>query len=148
VASRRHKEKVIFETCTSILQILIFFPCSKYLLEKAKPDDQVPSTIRLIGDNLSTLLGPISSSANLDLTPFVLEKALGQSITAPNRLMSTRDSYAALAMGFPDLSGSDNDVYVWPRTQSSYTPPSAVRRSSGNNETDSSIFLPKSGQVY
>jgi len=100
----------------------------------------------MIGDNLSTLLGPINSSANEELSPFVLNKALGQSITAPNRLMSSRDSYAALAVGFPDLSGSDNDVYVWPRTQSSYTPPNAARRTSGN-EQESSIFLPKSGQV-
>lgn len=50
-----------------------------------------------------------------NLTDFVLSSALKQQISAPSRLIAPKDALAAIAVGFPELDASENEVYVWNR---------------------------------
>lgn len=42
---------------------------------------------------------------------------LGQKLSAPSRLLLTDDSFATVAVGFPDLDKSTNDLYCWFRQE-------------------------------
>ncbi|XP_065352663.1 von Willebrand factor A domain-containing protein 8 isoform X2 [Cloeon dipterum] len=119
---------------------------NKYIMEKTRPEDACPSQLRrLVEEGGVAALGPISGVASVELTPFTLGKVLGKQVTAPNRLLASRDAHAALAVGLPDLA--ETEIFLWPKTKSNYVPPGASRRSSSREGPEKPIFLPKSGQV-
>jgi hypothetical protein len=45
----------------------------------------------------------------------MLSEALSQKLNAPNRILCTDRTYAAIAVGFPELDQTVNELYVWPR---------------------------------
>lgn len=47
----------------------------------------------------------------------ILSRMLGEKISAPSRLLLTDDSFATVAVGFPDLDKSTNDLYCWFRQE-------------------------------
>ncbi|KAG0722072.1 von Willebrand factor A domain-containing protein 8 [Chionoecetes opilio] len=57
----------------------------------------------------------ISSVAPHNLSDFILSSALKEQISAPSRLIAPQDALAAVAVGFPDLDASENELYVWER---------------------------------
>lgn len=57
----------------------------------------------------------ISTVAPYNLSDFVLSSALQQQISAPSRLIAPTDALAAVAVGFPELDASENEVYMWER---------------------------------
>ena len=40
---------------------------------------------------------------------------LGETVSSPNTLLSTKNTYATLVMGFPELEYSANEVLAWPK---------------------------------
>ena len=46
-----------------------------------------------------------------------MSRALKATTSTPNTLLSSRDHYAALVMGFPELEFSPSEVLVWPRAE-------------------------------
>ena len=40
---------------------------------------------------------------------------LGETVSSPNTLLCTENTYATLVMGFPELEYSGNEVIAWPR---------------------------------
>ncbi|XP_071450278.1 von Willebrand factor A domain-containing protein 8 [Hetaerina americana] len=94
----------------------------KYVLEKKS--DQVPCANHLVyldefdskdGEKGITL-GQIKRCESQPMDKFVLSSAIGNQIDAPNRLLSTEKTYATVAVGFPELKHSENDIYLWPRS--------------------------------
>lgn len=57
----------------------------------------------------------VSTVAPHNMTDFVLSSALSQKISAPSRLIAPQDALAAVAVGFPELDASENEIYVWNR---------------------------------
>ncbi|KAK4323774.1 hypothetical protein Pmani_005546 [Petrolisthes manimaculis] len=76
-------------------------------------DDQY--TLHPINETLEGDRMRISCISPHNLSDFILSKALKQQISAPSRLFAPFDSLAAVAVGFPELNASENEVYVWDR---------------------------------
>ncbi|XP_042236264.1 von Willebrand factor A domain-containing protein 8-like isoform X2 [Homarus americanus] len=111
----------------------------------------------LLKDNINNfVLHPViqtpneqdSSSLNVSciappaLSDFVLSSALGQQISAPSRLMVPPDALAAVAVGFPELDASENEIYVWERENLSLkTSPTT------SDPTSFTVLLKDAGQV-
>ncbi|KAJ8898507.1 hypothetical protein PR048_003867 [Dryococelus australis] len=89
----------------------------KHVLAKRQPEDPCPTVLQDIQET-SDLPGPISSCALGQLEGDLLSRALGQSVSAPHRVLSTENSFATIVLGFPELDHSSNEVYVWPRRES------------------------------
>jgi hypothetical protein len=60
-------------------------------------------------------LGYIVTCDSENLPFDILSDALGQKLSAPNRIICTDNTYAAVAVGFPELDHTPNELYVWPR---------------------------------
>lgn len=90
----------------------------KYVLTKANPSDPCPSILNSIEDTYNTnSLGYIISCDSENLPFDILSDALGQKLSAPNRVICTDDTYAAIAVGFPELDRTTNELYAWPRQE-------------------------------
>ncbi|XP_069677328.1 von Willebrand factor A domain-containing protein 8 isoform X2 [Periplaneta americana] len=88
----------------------------KYVLSKANLADPCPSLLQLVDDTCdSASLGYIVACDSENLSPDTLSSCLSQKLSAPSRVLSTDHSYAALAVGFPELDRTANELYVWPR---------------------------------
>ncbi|XP_021936474.1 von Willebrand factor A domain-containing protein 8 isoform X2 [Zootermopsis nevadensis] len=87
----------------------------KYVLSKVSPTDPCPSMLQPIGDTCSNSLGYIVTCDSENLPFDMLSDALGQKLSAPNRILCTDNTYAAVAVGFPELDQTENELYVWPR---------------------------------
>ena len=61
----------------------------------------------------------VSTVAPHNLSDFILSSALKQQISAPSHLIAPQDALAAIAVGFPELDASENEVFVWERKGSS-----------------------------
>lgn len=85
------------------------------MLSKATPTDPCPSILQPIDDTCSSSLGYIFTCDSENLPFDMLSDALGQKLSAPNRILCTDDTYAAVAVGFPELDQTANELYVWPR---------------------------------
>ncbi|XP_071540350.1 von Willebrand factor A domain-containing protein 8 isoform X4 [Panulirus ornatus] len=81
----------------------------------------------------------ISCVAPQNLSDIVLSSALRQQISAPSCFLAPVDSLAAVAVGFPELDSSENEIYVWEReglslkTPSSLIDPSSTTVALGDN---------------
>lgn len=76
---------------------------------------QVLHPISQVSKENSCDLTAILRVTKSNLTDFILSGALGQQISAPSRMIAPGDSLAAVAVGFPELDASQNEVYVWER---------------------------------
>ncbi len=88
-----------------------------YLLRKESSSDRLPSVLTpvLQQPNTASLTDPILALDPRGLSDFGLRLTLGESISTPNTLFSSPAAYACLAMGFPQLEFSANEVIAWPR---------------------------------
>ncbi|XP_076618440.1 von Willebrand factor A domain-containing protein c12.2 isoform X2 [Colletes latitarsis] len=99
---------------------------NKYVLTKSADSSPCSNVLQdLEESNKSHLkVGSFLSCSKNNLSPSVLSAALQQKIDSPNRLIVTDNTYASIAVGFPDLE-STNELHFWPRKQRSrsFTPP-------------------------
>ncbi|KAK7868613.1 hypothetical protein R5R35_008422 [Gryllus longicercus] len=110
----------------------------KYLLAKADPSEPIPRVLQPIEERTdTTLLKSIFGCGNTQLPSPVLSQAVNQKIEAPNRIFSSRLSSAVIAVGFPDLELSGNQLYLWPR----------VKDMSSTDSMEKTIVLPDSGTI-
>ncbi len=88
-----------------------------YLLRKESASDRLPSILTPVLQRPNTALttDPILALDPRGLSDFGLRLTLGESISTPNTLFSSPAAYACLAMGFPQLEFSANEVIAWPR---------------------------------
>ena len=89
-----------------------------YLLRKESASDRLPSVLTPVLQqpaSLAALTDPILALDPRGLSDFGLRLTLGESISTPNTLFSSPAAYACLAMGFPQLEFSANEVIAWPR---------------------------------
>jgi hypothetical protein len=108
----------------------------KYVLSKATVMDPCPSLLQPVEDTCSTSSVGYINTCDFENLPFdMLSDALGQKISAPNRILCTNSTYAAVAVGFPELDHTASELYVWPRQE----------RYRGGSAT--SIILRDCGQV-
>ena len=63
------------------------------------------------------MIGYITYCDSEDLPYDILSDALEQKLSAPNRVICTDATHAAIAVGFPELDRTTNELYVWPRDQ-------------------------------
>jgi hypothetical protein len=106
------------------------------VLSKDIPTDPCPSLLQPIEDTCNnSWLGYIIACDSESLPFNTLSEALSQKLSAPNRILSTDHAFAAIAVGFPELDKTANEIYVWPR-QDKYP---------GNSGT--AIILRDCGQV-
>ncbi|XP_014486715.1 PREDICTED: von Willebrand factor A domain-containing protein 8 [Dinoponera quadriceps] len=99
---------------------------NKYVLAKSSDADPCPNVLRELNESNSAYLkaGSVLSCGKSSLSEADLSEALQQRISSPNRVVVTDNTYAGIAVGFPDLDGS-NDLHFWPRkgsTRSFMTP--------------------------
>ena len=98
----------------------------KYILTKSSDSSPCPNVLREVDETNGNHIkvGSFLSCSSNDLPSSVLSAALEQKIDSPNRLLVTDNTYASIAVGFPDLD-SFNEVHYWPRQQPSrsFTPP-------------------------
>ena len=102
-----------------------------FILKKDSSDDVIPTVLNPISqyaaamsqDSAATIEYLDKSVANVmefsssGLTDFGLSRAFNTKISSPHSLMVTEDTYAGLALGFPELEFSSNEVYVWQRQE-------------------------------
>lgn len=99
---------------------------NKYILRK--PADSAPCPNILFEIKESTKhdfkINSFLSCTNSSLNSNVLSAALKEKIDSPNRLLATNNTYASIAVGFPDLD-SFNEFHFWPRPKRnrSFIPP-------------------------
>lgn len=91
----------------------------------------------------------INQVSTRSLDDSILNKALQQQISCPNRLLVTPKTDAVIILGYPELEYSSNDIYVLPRDDQSGGPLSYIPNPSkaSNEPTDPVVVLPESGQI-
>ena len=77
----------------------------------------VISYIEIIHVSFSSANWLSFTNSSSGLTDFGLSRAFNTKISSPHSLMVTEDTYAGLALGFPELEFSSNEVYVWQRQE-------------------------------
>lgn len=96
------------------------------------------------------------ASAPLPLTDAQLSKSLDRTISSPNRVVVTPDSYATILCGFPDVS--DSEVFSIPRTPLAEKTPTGksdplfgllnkTTTTLTANPSNSILYLPNAGQI-
>jgi hypothetical protein len=90
-----------------------------YLLRKESASERLPSVLIPVlqqpANNTALTTDPILALDPRGLSDFGLRLTLGEAISTPNTLFSSPAAYACLAMGFPQLEFSANEVIAWPR---------------------------------
>ncbi|XP_069941398.1 von Willebrand factor A domain-containing protein 8 isoform X2 [Cherax quadricarinatus] len=76
------------------------------------------------------------------LSDFVLSSALKEKISASTHLLAPYNALAAVAVGFPELDASENEVYVWERDNISLKAFSSV-----SDPVSSTVVLSDAGQI-
>ena len=89
---------------------------NKYILKRSADSSPCPNVLQeleeISKDNVK--VGAFLSCSNTNLSSNVLSAALEQKIDSPNRLLANDNTYATIAVGFPDLD-SFNELHFWPR---------------------------------
>jgi len=86
-----------------------------FVLKKASEADALPSVLHPL--TATTSEAAVTALDRRGLTDFGLAAALGEATSAPNTLLTAPSTYAALALGFPELEFSASEVVGWPRLQ-------------------------------
>ena len=89
-------------------------PTVFYLLKKEEKTDPLPTIVTPI-QQTGALSDFLTSLDKKGLSDFGLKLALGEKTSSPNTIFTTSDSYANIAMGFPELEFSASEIYQWPR---------------------------------
>ena len=89
---------------------------NKYILKKSADSSPCPNVLQQVEESSKN-----SSETDLflgctgsNLSSNVLSAVLKQKIDSPNRLLVSDNTYASIAVGFPDLD-SFNELHSWPR---------------------------------
>lgn len=128
---------------------------NKYILKKSTYSSPCPNILLKVEESskhnfkIDLFLNCTNSSLNSNL----LSAALKQKIDSPNRLLVSDNTYANIAVGFPDLD-SFNELYSWPRAKSSNNFTPIIPMDNGQiikvvtpQEVPDDVF-PKTGQNY
>lgn len=89
---------------------------NKYVLVKSSDADPCPHVLRELDESNSTDIktGRVLNCGQNGLHKEDLSKAVQQQVDAPSRVIASDNTYAGIAIGFPDLD-STNDLHFWPR---------------------------------
>ncbi|MCL4129041.1 UNVERIFIED_CONTAM: hypothetical protein GTU68_013465, partial [Idotea baltica] len=87
-------------------------------------------------------IGISVTGASGPLSDFTLSAALRQKISAPSTMLSPVKDLAAIAVGFPELDTSENEVYLWKRNDTV-----DVISPRLNDPSNLVSVLPEAGQV-
>ncbi|XP_076766995.1 von Willebrand factor A domain-containing protein c12.2 [Xylocopa sonorina] len=89
---------------------------NKYILKKSTDMSPCPNILQEVKESSRNNfeVGSFFSSTSNNLSSNVLSAALQQKTDSPNRLFATNNTYANIAVGFPDLD-SFNELHSWPR---------------------------------
>ena len=102
-----------------------------------------------VAEGGGTRLGAVRRCSTEDTPGTVLSAALGETLSAPSRLLAAGQTHAAVLVGFPELEASEHELYRWPREEaerpaSAWTgreaPPPADHR-------HTTVVQPATGQV-
>lgn len=92
----------------------------KYILKKSVDSSPCPNILQQVEEssknNFENDLFLSCTGSNLNSN--LLSAALKQKIDSPNRLLVSNNTYATIAVGFPDLD-SFNQLHTWPRPKQS-----------------------------
>ena len=90
-----------------------------FVLRKESADEPIPTVLNPVSQSSITyrpeLVEEISKLSKEGLTDFGLALVMNQKIQSPNILFNSPNAYATLAMGFPELEFSANEIFSWPR---------------------------------
>ena len=93
---------------------------NKYILKKSVESSPCPNILQQVEEssknNFENDLFLSCTGSNLNSN--LLSAALKQKIDSPNRLLVSNNTYATIAVGFPDLD-SFNELHTWPRPKQS-----------------------------
>lgn len=93
---------------------------NKYILKKSVESSPCPNVLQEVEEssknNFENDLFLSCTDSNLNSN--LLSIALKQKIDSPNRLLVSSNTYATIAVGFPDLD-SFNELHTWPRPKQS-----------------------------
>ena len=88
-----------------------------FLLRKESNDEPIPTLLNPISQSpisyQNEFITQIDQLSKEGITDFGLKLVMNESIQSPNTLFTTPNSYATLAMGFPELEFSANEVFAW-----------------------------------
>ena len=100
-----------------------------YLLRKESAEDLLPSVLTPVLQRPPEAASTILALDPRGLSDFGLRLSLGESISTPNTLFTSPAAYACLAMGFPQLQFSANEILAWRRPpEAAATAAAATRR--------------------
>ena len=92
-----------------------------FVLRKEANDEPIPTVLNPVSQSPITyrkeLVEEINQLSKEGLTDFGLALVMNEKIQSPNILFNSANSYATLAMGFPELEFSANEVFSWPREE-------------------------------
>ena len=96
-----------------------------FILRKESNEEPLPNILNPVVQDFGEGSNPFESVVGLNkegMSDFGLKIVLKESVSSPNTLFTTPNSYATLAMGFPELEFSPNEIYTWPKQQDSEDP--------------------------
>ena len=100
-----------------------------FVLRKESQDEPIPTVLNPVSQSPITyrqeLVEEINQLSQEGLTDFGLALVMKEKIQSPNILFNSPNSYATLAMGFPELEFSANEVFSWPREEQVKSPAAA-----------------------
>ena len=87
-----------------------------FVLRKESQDEPIPTVLNPVSQSPITyrqeLVEEINQLSKEGLTDFGLALVMKEKIQSPNILFNSPNSYATLAMGFPELEFSANEVFI------------------------------------
>jgi hypothetical protein len=94
-----------------------------FLLRKESAEEPLPTVLIPVTQTLegNDAVTSITNLSRQGLGDFSLKMVLKEAVSTPNILLTTPNSYATLAMGFPDLEYSANEIYGWPKAEEAET---------------------------
>lgn len=105
---------------------------NKYILKKSTDSTPCPNILQGVDESSKDnfTVGSLFSCTNTSMNSNTLSAAVGQKIDSPNRLLATDNTYASIAVGFPDLE-SPNEIYCWQRPRRSSSVRDAIVTENG-----------------
>ena len=125
-----------------------------FILRKESDSEPIPNLLNPINQKFESNNEPLDTINAINkegLSDFGLKFVLKESVSSPNLMLTTPESYATLIMGFPELEFSPNDVYCWPNKDSVSAnithPPSIGSRQHFKDSSRNVVFLKDSCQI-